>query len=222
MSWKRFFRRSEWDAERKREIEAYIEFETAENVARGMTEEEARYAARRKLGNPTLIREEIYRMNSLGLVEALWQDVRYGMRGLRLSPGFTAVAVLSLALGIGANTAIFQLFDAVRLKLLPVRDPGQLSEVLIPSKTGKGNHIGRRPHLTYAMWQEIEREQQVFSGMAAWMDTTFNLAPTGEARPVEGLFVSGDFFGTLGVQPILGRLTQKQDDRPGCGAPERW
>jgi hypothetical protein len=184
-----------------------------------MTLDDAQYAARRKFGNPSLIREEIYRMNSLGWIEALWRDLRYGMRGLRLSPGFAAIAILSLALGIGANAAIFQLFDAVRLKLLPVKDPEQLAEVMIPGQTGKGNYLGRRPNLTYAMWQEIERQQQVFSGMAAWMNTSFNLTPTGEARPVEGLFVSGDFFGTLGVQPILGRLIQRHDDRRGCGAP---
>jgi len=222
MSWKRFFRRSEWDEERKREIDAYLEFETTENVARGMTEEEARYAARRKFGNPTLIREEIYRMNSIGFLEGLWQDLRYGMRGLRLSPGFTAVAIVSLALGIGANTAIFQLFDAVRLKLLPVKDPAQLVEVSLTKVSRhhqNGHFSGRRSNLTYAQWEQIRSRQQVFSGVAAWSNTQFNLAPAGEARNVEGLFVSGDFFKVLGVAPELGRTFTATDDQFGCGSP---
>ncbi len=221
MSWKRFFHRSEWDAERKREIDAYLEFETAENLARGMTEEEARYAARRKLGNPTLIREEIYRMNSVGFLETLWQDLRYGMRGLRLSPGFAAVAIVSLALGIGANTAIFQLFDAVRLRLLPVKNPQQLAEVKIADQHDyfRGNSTGRRPNLTNALWEQIRAHQQVFSGVAAFGDSTFNVAPLGEVRDVNGLFVSGDFFQVLAVPPVIGRVFTDRDDERGCGSP---
>ena len=221
MSWKRFFRRSEWDAERKREIDAYLEIETAENVARGMSEEEARYAARRKFGNPTLIREEIYRMNSIGLLETLWQDLRYGVRGLRSSPGFTAVAILSLALGIGANAAIFQLFDAVRLKLLPVKNPQQLAEVKIADQHDyfRGNSTGRRPNLTNALWEQIRAHQQVFSGITAFGDSTFNVAPRGEVRNVSGLFVSGGFFQVLGVPRVIGRVFTDRDDQLGCGSP---
>src|SRR5439155_20943498 len=108
-------------------LQPYIDTETRENIARGMTPDEARYAARRKLGNATLIREEIYRMNSIGFVEALWHDLRFGARLLRLNPGFAAMAIASLALGIGANTAIFQLLDAVRLRSPPVRNPQELA-----------------------------------------------------------------------------------------------
>ena len=131
MSLKRFFNRSRWDDERARELDAYLAIETDENIARGMTPRDARDAARRKLGNPTLIREEIYQMNTIGFLDSAWRDVRYGARLLRLNPAFALVAILSLALGVGANTAIFQLLDAVRLRTLPVNDPQQLMEIRI-------------------------------------------------------------------------------------------
>ena len=131
MSWIRFLRRSRWDDERARELEAHLAIETDENLARGMSPRDARDAARRKLGNVTQIREEIYRMNTVGILDTIWQDLRYGVRLLRLNPGFAAVAILSLALGVGANTAIFQLLDAVRLRALPVSHPEQLVEIRI-------------------------------------------------------------------------------------------
>src|ERR1051326_760045 len=113
MGWSRFFRRSRWDAERASEIESYIQIQTDDNVARGMTPQEARAAAQRKFGNSTRVREEIYRMNSIVLLENFVRDVVYGLRSLRKSPGFAAVAISSLALGIGANSAIFSLVDTL-------------------------------------------------------------------------------------------------------------
>jgi putative ABC transport system permease protein len=160
-------------------------------------------------------------MHPLGWFENLWQDVRHGARLLRLSPGFFAVATLSLALGIGANTAIFQLLDAVRLRLLPVAHPEQLAELRIVDNEHccSGNFSNRRPNFTFPQWEQIRQHQQAFSGIFAWGDERFNLAASGEVRYAEGLWVSGDFFRTLGVQPVAGRLIAAQDDRAGCGSP---
>jgi predicted permease len=219
MRWTNLFRRKRWHAERSRELESYLQIETDENVARGLSPEEARYSARRKLGNLTLIREEIYMMNSSGFVEALWQDFRYGIRALRLNPGFAAVALLSLALGIGANTAIFQLLDAVRLRMLPVSHPQELAEAQLTNKHGRmGSFFNDHAMLTYAQWEQIRNHQQAFSGAFAWAPDTFNLAPRGEVHLVPGIWVSGDFFNVLGVQSILGRTFTAADDQRGCGS----
>src|ERR1022692_2763909 len=150
-----------------------------------------------------------------------WQDIRHGARLLKRSPGFFTVATLSLALGIGANTAIFQLLDAVRLRLLPVPHPEQLAELQIAENEHccSGNFSDRYPNLTYPQWEQIREHQQAFSGIFAWADQRFNLASGGEARYAEGLWVSGDYFKTLGVQPLIGRMLAAEDDRPGCGSP---
>src|SRR5438067_12438901 len=166
MSLKRFFHRDRWDDERARELETYLSIETDENIARGMSPADARDAARRKLGNATLVREEIYQMNTVKLVDSAWRDLKYGARLLRLNPGFAVVAVLSLALGVGANTAIFQLLDAVRIRSLPVHDPQQLVEVRIADTPGgrTGQFSGRRPMLTNPLWEQLRDHQEAFSG----------------------------------------------------------
>jgi putative ABC transport system permease protein len=221
VSIKRFFNRGRWDDERARELEAYLAIETDDNIARGMTPGAARDAARRKLGNATLVREKIYQMNTIGLLDSAWRDVRYGARLLRLNPAFALVAILSLALGVGANTAIFQLLDAVRLRTLPVKDPQQLMEIRIADTTGgrTGQFSGRRPSLTNPLWERIRDRQQAFSSAFAWSGAAFNLTTGGEARYAQGLWVSGDFFGTLGVPAVIGRVLTNADDRHGCAAP---
>ena len=211
MSWRRFLKRRWWDEERAREIAAYLENETADNIARGMPPAEAAAAARRKFGNPGLVREEIYRMNTIGWLEGTWQDLRYGLRTLRLSPGFAAVAIVSLALGIGANTAIFQLLDAVRLRSLPVRAPQELAEVKIVG----GNHgMGMNQQygeLTRPIWQLIHDKQQAFSGTFAWSANQRYVGQGSEMRRFRGLWVTGDFFRVLGVRPWRGRLLMPED-----------
>src|SRR5579862_9045780 len=183
MSLSRFFRRRRWDQERARELEAYLDDETADNVARGMTPQEARRAAHLKLGNPIEIREEIYRMNTVRLFDSVWQDLRYAARLMRINRGFAAVAILSLALGIGANTAIFQLIDAIRLRTLPVANPQRLVEVEIANRDWRtGSFSGPYPSLTNPLWEQVRDHQQAFSGMAAWGADDFNLARSGEAR----------------------------------------
>jgi len=160
-------------------------------------------------------------MNAIRLLEGLWQDFRYGGRLLRMNPGFFAVATISLALGIGANTAIFEILNAVRLRTLPLAHPEQLAQIKIAENEHccNGHFTGRRSDLTYPQWEQIRDHQQAFSGLFAWGDNRFNLAEGGEARYAEGLWVSGQYFETLGVHPALGRLIGDADNRPGCGSP---
>ena len=150
----------------------------------------------------------------------LLQDLRYGARQLRTNPGFTAVAVLSLALGIGANSAIFQLIDAVRLRALPVHDPQSLAYLdFAPKSTRSGWFSTRSARFTYTMWDQLHKSSEPFSDLIAWSVDRFNLSPGGEARWAESMYVSGNFFRVLGVQPILGRTFSPEDDEPGCGSP---
>jgi putative ABC transport system permease protein len=154
-------------------------------------------------------------------MQTLWQDLRYGARTLLKKPGFALIAVIMLALGIGANTAIFQLLNAVRLRSLPVRNPEELAEVRIAAPRGRsGSFNGRRPELTNPLWELLQERQRAFDGLFAWSAATFDLAPRGEQRFTEdGLWVSGDLFNALGVRPALGRVFTRADDQRGCGSP---
>jgi putative ABC transport system permease protein len=150
-------------------------------------------------------------------MNTLLQDFRYGLRMLAKSPGFALVAILTLALGIGANAAIFQLIDAVRLRTLPVKDPGTVAIVhLNRHHWGSGNFNGPYAEFSFPMWEQIRQRQQAFSSLAVWGSNTFNLARGGEVDIVPGIWVSGQFFQTLGVRPFLGRLISDADDQKGC------
>jgi putative ABC transport system permease protein len=143
------------------------------------------------------------------MFDALWQDLRYAVRALRASPGFAAVAILSLALGIGANTAIFSLIDAVMLKSLPVSHPEELVQVMMGDDSNEG--------WSNPTWEHLRDQQDVFSGAFAYGRWGFNLAAGGEARTVNGNYVSGEYFDTLGVRAVAGRTLQAADDTRGCG-----
>lgn len=151
------------------------------------------------------------------LFTGVQRDVRLGVRLLRANPAFALVAILSLALGIGANTAIFELLDAVLLRTLPVAAPQQLAEVQLIHPGRIGSSVARQQIFSSAQWGAIEKQQQGFSGIAAWSTERFNLGTGGEARYAKGLWVSGDFFHVLQVNPKLGRLFAKSDDYTGCG-----
>ncbi len=142
------------------------------------------------------------------MLDAVFQDLRYALRALRRSPGFASAAILSLALGIGANTAIFSLIDAVILKSLPVRHPEELLQVMM----GEQNHAG----YSNPTWEHLRDRQDVFSGVFAYGGWGFNLASGGEAHPVHGWYVSGQYFDTLGVHAALGRTLAPADDSRGC------
>jgi len=162
MSWRRFFQREKWDKERARELEAHLEIETQDNIARGMTPEEAGYAARRKLGNTTRVREEIYLMNSAEFFDALWRDVRYAFRTLRKNPGFTVVATLTLALGIGASTAIFSVVEAVLLRALPYPNPDKIVRVWEQAPDG------HPMNLADTNFDDFRAQNHTFANLAAY------------------------------------------------------
>ncbi|HEY7405309.1 MAG TPA: ABC transporter permease [Candidatus Angelobacter sp.] len=211
MSWTKFFRRRRWDEERAEELSAYLEIETAENIAKGMSPAEASSAAHRKLGNTVQVREEIYRMNSLGFVETLWQDLRYGARMLRKNPGFTFIAVITLALGIGANTAIFSMVDWLMFQQLPVQDPKALTYLGF----NLGGPLHNDSQFSYPEYRQIAEESGTafdgmtavsFGGSASGQSGPDGLTFQGKTLPVQTFFVSGNFFSLLGLKPALGRF----------------
>lgn len=214
------FRKKQADRELTEELSGFLEMAAEEKIKQGMSREDARRAVRLEQGNFEVTREVVRSVTWESFVDSCWQDLRYATRQLRGSSLFTAAAILSLALGIGANTAIFQLIDAVRLRTLPVKDPQEIAKVAIDHRGGaSGNFSTRYPDLTYAIWEQIRKQQQGFSEVFAWGPNVFNIAPGGEVHNVQGLWVSGEFFETLGVTPAIGRLLGTEDDQPGCGSP---
>jgi len=212
-------RKQENDAELDEELRDYLEKSTAEKMRRGMTRADAYRAARMEMGGTEVVKEKVRDASWETVLETIWADLRFGVRLLRFNPMFAAAAILSLALGIGANTAIFQLLDAVRMRTLPVKNPQELAHIAIQKRKGlSGDFNGRFSELTNALWEGLRDQQAGFSNVFAWGVTTFNLSPAGEVHNVQGMWVSGEFFETLGVAPAAGRLISKADDHPGCAA----
>jgi macrolide transport system ATP-binding/permease protein len=230
MSWRKYFGRAKQDAELAAEMESHLAHEVDEFVARGMTREEAQHAAHRKLGSVRRVREDVYEMNSLGFIETLWQDVRYAVRMLRKSPGYAAVAIFTLALGIGANTAVFSVINTVLLRTSPVRDPANLFLVSWEAnkapdmewQSSYGDCAGGRsspnpsdctfPRGTY---EGLLDDSKVFSSVAAFAGPSeLQMSGNGAASVVRAITVSGEYFATLGVNPVIGRTLTREDDRP--------
>lgn len=217
--WRNVFRSEHLNNDLENELQYHLAETVDRLVAEGMSGKDAAHEARRRLGNFTIQKERTREMNVAAWLDATRNDLTYALRQLRLNPGFTLVAVLSLALGIGANTAIFQLVNAIRLKMLPVRNPQELVYIdFAPGSARSGLWTNRGATFTYAQWEQIRSQQQAFQDMLTWSPARFNLANGGEVRYADGLFVSGDFFRALGVDAALGRTIVAQDDSQACHA----
>jgi len=206
-------RKEELDQQLSDELRFHLEKQIELNLAAGMSAEEARYAALRKFGGVEQVKEECRDAWGVRFIDTLFQDIRYGLRMLAKNPGFTAVAVLTLALGIGANTAIFSLIDTVMLKTLPVPKPEELLEVGFRDPRSAAEV---RSSFTNPLWEQLRARQDFFSGVFAWSVARFDLAQGGAARYAQGIWVSGDFFRTLELRPAAGRLIASSDDQRGC------
>jgi predicted permease len=202
------FRRDAAEAELDEELAFHLEHETEKLIRSGLAPEEARRRARLVIGGAAQIKEDVRDEWMWRWCRDFARDVRYAARALRQSPTFAAVAVLSLALGIGANTAIFSILNAVVLKPLPVENPARLAHFF----------TGHEDSFTNAIWEQVRDRQDVFSSAFAYSGADFDLASGGERRPVKGVYVSGDYFRTLGVGAQVGRVLTANDDRRG-GAP---
>ncbi len=216
----RYFRRAKWDRERLREMESYEQIETEDNIARGMPPDKARRAARKKLGNSTLIREEIYRMNTIGFFDALSQNVRYSLRSLRHNPVFTAVALLTIAIGIGANTAVFSVVNSVLLRPLHYPKSEELVALrqVAPGAAGLASFTdGLR--LSPSMYFTYAEHNRSFQSMGVWVTNTANVTGLAEPEQVRVALVSDGVLQALNVPPMLGRWLNTQDQIPHSAMP---
>ena len=187
-----------------REVASHLSLLEDEFQRRGMTPEDARLAARRAFGGVEQTKELQRDARSFVWLDDARRDVLYAVRTLRRSPGFAAVAILTLALGIGANTAIFSLMDALLLRRLPVLDAQQLVQVAM------------QPSFPYPLIGPLAEQREIFSGAFGFSAAAFNVGPPGAVERTSGAWVSGAYYDTLGLQPISGRLLTREDDRPGA------
>ena len=211
MGWRWWWKRNREEG-LEREIQAHLELESEELQDAGLAAEDARLAARRALGNTTRIKEDIRIMWTWTALDHLAQDVRYALRAMRHNPAFTAAAVLSLGLGIGANTAIFSLIDALLLRSLPVRNPGQLVQLQLVEQRRPGSSFG------YPSIRALAERTDVFAGLCGFTAASFNLTSRDGIERVAGAWVTGGYYPTLGLEPFAGRLLAADDDQPGSQA----
>jgi predicted permease len=221
MSWRRFLRRAKWDRERREEIESYVQIETDENIARGMPPEKARFAAQRKFGNATLVREEIYRMNTVAFFDTFVRDVRYGLRMLARSPMFTTAALLTLAIGIGANAAVFSVVNSVLVR--PLRYPKADELVALhqdaPGAAGLANAADGLA-LSPSMYFTYAEQNRTFQALGVWTQGTANVTGLAEPEQVRTVSVSDGVLEALGVPPAAGRWLGAADQIPQAPEPE--
>ena len=212
MTWlSRFFRRSKQDAQLDSELRFHVEQQTAANVVAGMPPEEARRRALAQFGGMEYVKEETREARGTQFVESLLQDTRFALRMLRKSPGFTITAILALAVGIGATTAIFSVVNAVLLKSLPYRQPDRLVFVQerIPKFSQRAVSVSAPDILI------MQRENHVFQSLAAFRGEALNLSGTGEPQRILGERVSASLFPMLGASALLGRTFSADEDPPG-------
>jgi putative ABC transport system permease protein len=209
--WINAWRRGRREEELEREIRSHLELEAEEHRATGLSPDAARYAAKRAFGNSALIKERVREAWGWAFLEQLGRDIRYGSRSLRKNPGFTVTAILTLALGIGANTAIFTLINSIMLRMLPVQNPEQLVRVIRIVPRGKQTIVWGS--FSYPSYLQFRDHNQVFSGLLVSPRGNTILAEMGpEAEQVRGQPVSGNYFSVLGVNPILGRIVTDEDN----------
>jgi predicted permease len=216
-------RRERLDHDLDDELEAHLDLAVQENLRKGMNREQARTAALRAFGGVTQVKETYRARRGIPFLEISAQDLRYAMRRLRASPGFTSIAVLTLALGIGANTAIFTLVQGIMLRSLPVADPSHLyrigDRVDCCYYSGFENDDGDFDLFSYHLYRQFQQASPEFEQLAAVQaggggySVRYGAAP---ARPLRSEFVSGNYFGTLGVNTYAGRTLAESDDIPGA------
>lgn len=212
MALHRFFRRRNADDDLARELEAHMAHQIDENVASGMSEEEARRQAYLKLGSPRRVREDVWEWNTLGLIDDLLQDLRYALRTLRRMPGFAVVALLTLALGSGATTVMFTVINGVLLKPLPYAEPDSL--VSLQEKTEKATQFGNLWSLAYPNYLDCKNQTHSLA-MAAWRYSGGTIASPGDPEYVDGFQISSELFSVLGVGLKHGRAFLPEEDRLG-------
>ncbi|HWH60167.1 MAG TPA: ABC transporter permease, partial [Terriglobales bacterium] len=210
------FQKKRTDRELDEELRAFMDMAAEESMKQGRTPKDARRAVRLERGSVASAKELVHSAGWHSLLETFWQDMRYGLRMLRKSPGFTAVIILTLGLGIGANTAIFSVVDAVMLRPLPFENPNQLVVVwhTPPQKSFPGIHRFVVSPANYSDWQH---ENDVFTAMSAIGFSPASLTGTPRPESLQERRVSHDFFSMLGVLPIAGRSFTAADDQPGHG-----